>query len=142
MAIFLAVRAGLRDAKAGKPAYLWSVFTVPSHRTELLHEGWKDVMRVFFLAVGLDFIFQLIQFKWIYPGESLVVAFGLAIVPYLIVRGPVNRIARRFKQPANPTSLLSSEEDVVVVDIDSSGRKPPTSEKPHEQQEPRIRRKG
>ncbi len=142
MAIFLAVKAGLRDAKAGKPAYLWSVFTVPSHRTELLHEGWKDVMKVFILAIALDFAFQLIQFKWIYPGESLVVAFGLAIVPYLIVRGPVNRIARRFKQPATRTSLLSSEEDAVVVDIGSSARKPPTSEKPPEQLEPRKQRKG
>jgi len=31
-----------------------------------------------------------------YPGEALIVAFLLAFVPYLLILGPVNRIARRW----------------------------------------------
>jgi len=32
-------------------------------------------------------------FRWIYPLEVLLVAFLLACVPYLLIRGPVNRLA-------------------------------------------------
>jgi hypothetical protein len=32
-------------------------------------------------------------------GEALLVAFLLAFVPYLLIRGPANRIARRFAVP-------------------------------------------
>ena len=45
-------------------------------------------------AIVIDVVYQFIVFRWFYPGEALVVAFVLAIVPYLLVRGPVNRIAR------------------------------------------------
>ena len=37
-------------------------------------------------------------FRWIYPFETLLVAFLLACVPYLLIRGPVNRIARAGRQ--------------------------------------------
>ena len=32
----------------------------------------------------------------IYPNEALVVAIVLAFVPYLLIRGPVDRIARKW----------------------------------------------
>lgn len=38
-----AIRAGIKDAKAGRPAYLWSAFTNAAHRKELLRGGWKDI---------------------------------------------------------------------------------------------------
>jgi hypothetical protein len=31
----------------------------------------------------------------VYPGEAVLVAIILAVVPYLFIRGPVNRIVRR-----------------------------------------------
>ncbi|MFZ0885025.1 MAG: hypothetical protein WAN14_16610, partial [Candidatus Acidiferrales bacterium] len=50
----------------------------------------------------LDFVYQMEVHSTVYAGELLVVAFVLAIVPYLIVRGPVNRIVRLFGgHPAN-----------------------------------------
>ena len=58
-----------------------------------MREGWKDVGKIFVVAVVLDVICQLIVFRWLYPGEALLVATILAILPYLVVRGPVNRIA-------------------------------------------------
>ncbi len=94
MATILAVLAGLRDAREGRPPYLWTVLTDPLQRADLLREGWKAIARVFLLAVIMDIIYQLIVQRWIYPLESLIVAILLAVVPYLLVRGPVNRIAR------------------------------------------------
>jgi hypothetical protein len=34
--------------------------------------------------------------RWIYPGESIVTATILAIVPYVVLRGVTNRIARTW----------------------------------------------
>lgn len=94
MAIFFATRDGLKDARTGRPAYFWSLFTEPAHRRELLHEGWKAVARVFIFALLMDAVYQFIVLHWFYPGEALIVAFILAFLPYLAIRGPVNRIAR------------------------------------------------
>ena len=45
------------------------------------------------MAVVLDFVYQLIVFRRIYPVEAIDVALLLAIAPYFVLRGPVNRIA-------------------------------------------------
>ena len=102
MATLLAVLAGLRDAREGRPPYLWTVLTDPLQRADLLREGWKAIGRVFLLAVIMDVIYQLIVQRWIYPLESLIVAILLAVVPYLLVRGPVNRIARLWLRKEKP----------------------------------------
>jgi hypothetical protein len=94
IAMVLAIMAGIADAKAGKPPYFWSVFTDPAHRAELVREGWKDVGKVFMLAIVLDVIYQFIVARFVYPGEALLVALLLAIGPYLFVRGLSTRIAR------------------------------------------------
>jgi len=93
IATVLAIKSGLADARTGKPAYLWSVLTNPEGRRDLLRSGWKSVAKVFTMAVVLDVVYQLIVNRWVYPLESVIVAFVLACVPYLLVRGPVNRIA-------------------------------------------------
>ena len=98
MAALLALRGGLRDAREGRPAYFWSLLTDSANRAELLREGWRAIARVFVLAVVMDVIYQLMMFRWIRPVELLFVAFLLAVVPYLLIRGPVNRIARRWQR--------------------------------------------
>ena len=95
MAVIFAVMAGLADAKAGKPPYFWALITDPQHRSDMIKDGWKDVSKVFILAIVLDAVYQFIVAKFIYPGEALLVAFLLAIVPYLLLRGLVTRIFRR-----------------------------------------------
>jgi hypothetical protein len=94
IACMFAVRAGWKDARAGRAPYFWAIFTNPAHRHELLRQGWKDVGKVFVLAIVLDVIYQLIVLRWVYPGEALIIACVLALVPYLLVRGPVTRVAR------------------------------------------------
>jgi hypothetical protein len=96
MAIFFAIRDGLKDAREGRPYYLHSLLNDPQNRGERLREGFKAVGRVFVFAIVMDLIYQLIVLRWFYPGEALIVAFILAIIPYLLVRGAVNRIARHF----------------------------------------------
>ncbi len=98
MATLLAVRAGLKDAREGRPPYLWTILTDPSQRAGLIREGWKACARVFFLAIIIDVIYQWTVQRWVYPGELIVVAIVLALVPYLLIRGPVNRVARRLGQ--------------------------------------------
>jgi hypothetical protein len=95
MAVIFAVLSGLKDARTGKPPYFWALVTEPSHRREMVRDGWKSVGKVFVLALVLDVVYQVIVQRFVYPGEAIVVALALAIVPYLIVRGLVTRIARR-----------------------------------------------
>jgi hypothetical protein len=98
MAITFAVIGGIKDAKDGKPAYFWALLFTPGYRKELMKDGWKAVGKIFILAVILDVIYQLKVHSTVYPGETIIVAFVLAIVPYLLVRGPVNRIVRLLKK--------------------------------------------
>jgi hypothetical protein len=39
-------------------------------------------------------VYQLIEFHWVYPGETLIVAIVLAIIPYFLLRGPINRFVK------------------------------------------------
>ena len=91
MAIIFAVRDGRKDAREGQVPYFWALFTDPAHRRDLMRNGWKSVGKVFIIALILDAIYQYIALKWFYPVEALVVSFVLAIVPYVLLRGPVNR---------------------------------------------------
>lgn len=95
MAILYAIWDGWKDARAGKPPYFWALFTDPGHRREMLRDGWKSIGKVFFLALLLDVVYQILVLKWIYPGEMFLIAILLAIVPYLVIRGPANRLLRR-----------------------------------------------
>jgi hypothetical protein len=94
MASFFAIRSGLSDARAGKPPYFWGLLSDPAQRDAMIKDGWKSVGKVFILALVLDIIYQIIVLHFVYPGEAIIVAFILAIAPYLILRGLVTRLAR------------------------------------------------
>jgi hypothetical protein len=96
MASIFAFRDGIRDAKGGKPAYLWSLFTEKGRLREQMRETWKSIGRIILLAIAMDFVYQIIELHWIYLGEVVVMAIVLAIVPYVLLRGPVNRVARQW----------------------------------------------
>jgi hypothetical protein len=100
MAALLAIRSGLKDARTGKPPYFWTIATDPTARAELLKDGWKSVGKVFVLALALDVVYQIVELRFVYPGEAVIVAVLLAIVPYLILRGLVTRLmSRRDRGP-------------------------------------------
>src|SRR6185436_902125 len=97
----------LRDAREERPAYFYSLLTDPANRRSRLREGFKAVARVFVFAIIMDLFYQVIVLRWFYPGEAVVVAFVLAFLPYILLRGPVNRIARYLHRPPKaPPSRL------------------------------------
>lgn len=97
-AIFLAIRGGLQDAREGKPPYFWGLCTDCGEREAMLEDGWKKVSKVFIFAVVMDVIFQFIEQRSVRFLDAILVAIILAIVPYLLVRGPVNRLARHNRK--------------------------------------------
>jgi hypothetical protein len=94
-AALIASRAGCRDARAGRPPYGRAVLTNPEDRHELLRQGSKELVRVFVMAVIVDMVYEAIVFHHIYPGQSLLVAALLALLPYPLFRDFANRIVRR-----------------------------------------------
>lgn len=99
VAVVIAIRVGVRDAREGRPPYFfWPIFTNKARRAELIRQARRDVGKVFIAAFVLDVIYELIVWRWVYPTQAMLVAMVLAIIPYLLVRGPVTRIAKRFFQ--------------------------------------------
>jgi len=96
MATLFAIRDGVKDAKARRPPFLWTVFASREDRRALIRDGWKSIGQVFVFAIVLDLIYQFRVFRWIYPAETLDVALILSVLPYALLRGPVNRIARSW----------------------------------------------
>jgi hypothetical protein len=94
MAILFAVRDGSRDAREGRGAYLWSFVTDPEQRRYLLESGWKGISKVFVLAFVLDVVYQLMVSRGLKPVQALLTAVVLAVIPYALLRGPVNRVLR------------------------------------------------
>jgi hypothetical protein len=98
----LAVRAHLRDVREGRPTDLWAFIKDPVERRRLFRSGLKDFGRVFVIAVVLDTTYQLLVFRWVYPGEVLFIAVACAIVPYFLVRGPITRLVRMLSRKQAP----------------------------------------
>jgi hypothetical protein len=94
MAGIVALRDGIADAKAGRAAYFWTLLADPLERGGRLREGLIATARIILLGLGMDVIYQYIALKTFYPGEAVIVAVALAFFPYLLLRGPIARIAR------------------------------------------------
>jgi hypothetical protein len=92
------LRLVIQTAVAGRPAFLWAAITNPAYRHELLRQGARDVGKVFVVSVVLDAAYQLIVERGVFLLELLVVATVLAIVPYVLIRGPVSRLATALRQ--------------------------------------------
>src|SRR5947199_1238824 len=71
LASIIALRAGLKDANAGRPAYLWSVFTNSDYRKVFLHVGLKDLRFRIVFAKTLAVVYQKIFHRWTYRLELL-----------------------------------------------------------------------
>ena len=95
MATILATRDGFKDARTGRPPFARTIWADPSQRGAYLREGLKRLSRVIAFALVMDVIYQVMVLHRFYLGEALVTVFVLAVLPYLLVRGPIDRIARR-----------------------------------------------
>jgi hypothetical protein len=95
VAALLAVRDGVVDARTERSPYIWTLLHDPGHRRERFREGIRATLRVVVLGVAIDAFYQFKVHGTVYPGEALGIALLLGFVPYLLIRGPTDRIARR-----------------------------------------------
>jgi hypothetical protein len=100
MAALAAIHDGRKDARTGRSPYFWTVvsFWTVAHtrgeRVERLREGLIATSRIILLGIVMDVIYQLLEYTTFYPAEAVLIALLLAFIPYVLIRGPVTRIAR------------------------------------------------
>jgi hypothetical protein len=95
MATIAAFKDGMKDARTGTSPYFWTVLSKPGERTARLSEGLVSTAQIILIGIVMDTIYQWKVFGTFYPVEALLVALALAFVPYLLLRGPIARVARR-----------------------------------------------
>jgi hypothetical protein len=96
----LAIRAGLRDARAGHPPFLLGVLARPRERRDLFRSAIRDAGKVFVMAVILDTGYQVYVLGTVYPVQVLIIAVACAIVPYVLVRTLTLRVVRAVRPRA------------------------------------------
>lgn len=99
MAIIASARDGVHDARLGRRPYIWALIhgvRDPQGRSGRLWEGIIATGRVLILGVVMDIIYQWKVLGTLYPGQAAVIAMLLAFVPYLVLRGPIARLARHW----------------------------------------------
>ena len=95
MGAFYAFRDGRKDAIAGHSPYFLSILFDPGRRPDLLREGWQAVSRVVALGIVMDALYQIVVLRSVRPLELIVIVLALAVAPYVLLRGPFNRLLRR-----------------------------------------------
>ena len=114
----LAIRADLRDAREGRPAPLGAFITNPIERRRLFRLAVKDVGRIFIVALVFDTTYQLWVLRSFHIGQLFIVAVVCAVVPYVLVRGPIARLVRRLFQKK------SVQTTVTAASVTPDGRRP------------------
>jgi hypothetical protein len=101
MAVIAALRDGVKDARLGRTPYFWSIVRGVESRGARLREGIIATARVIILGVVMDTIYQWRALNTFYPGQAAAVALLLAFVPYLLLRGPIERVASHWVRPGS-----------------------------------------
>jgi hypothetical protein len=94
MAAIAATHDGMKDARLGRAPYLRTILHDPNGRGERLRDGLVSIARIILLGFAMDAIYQWRVLGTFYPGEAVVITLILAVLPYLVLRGPITRIAR------------------------------------------------
>ncbi len=101
MALLMAFRDGVKDARIGRdPYWVRMRHSDPVTRLAAWRQAVSAVARILLLGVAMDVIYQFKVFGGFkYPIETFVIAVILALVPYLLFRGLITRLARRWVKP-------------------------------------------
>lgn len=94
MAAIAAFHDGARDARQEREPYLTRLISGSGERGDLLNETVISTGRIVLLGLVMDGIYQFTVLKTFYPGEMVVISLALAVVPYLLLRGPFSRLVR------------------------------------------------
>lgn len=108
---FFAVRAGMRDAREGQPSFLWGIITDPAQRRRRLAAGWRDISRIFFVAIVLDTAYQLMVLRALYVVQVLIVTVVCALVPYILFRGSTTLLVRGLSSKRAVATNNASEDE-------------------------------
>lgn len=100
MAALAALHDGLEDARTGRPPYAWALARLAEGLSARIWEGIVSTARILILGVVMDAIYQGVVMHIFYPGQAAVIAIVLAFAPYVLLRGPIARIARHWIGPA------------------------------------------
>lgn len=101
MALITAAIDGWRDARKGRSPYAWTLAhsATAGERLALWREGITATARILLLGVAMDVIYQVRTFGGFnYPLEAFVLSVTLAFLPYLVLRGPFERLAHWWQQ--------------------------------------------
>jgi hypothetical protein len=101
MAAIAAFRDGIHDARLERAPYLLALLRGADGRVGRLWEGIVSTARILILGVVMDTVYQWLAFKTFYPSQAAVIAILLAFVPYLLLRGPFERVARHLAARPN-----------------------------------------
>jgi hypothetical protein len=102
MAAIAALRDGADDARRGRPPYLAAILFHADRRGGRLWEGMVSTSKILILGVVMDAVYQAVVLGAFFPAEAAIVSVLLAFVPYLLLRGPIGRIARHWIAPPAP----------------------------------------
>jgi len=110
MAIVLAGRDGLKNARSRRTRYFWTNFESLLRRDARLHDGLNAIGRVLLMGLVLDTIYQSVVLKEFYPLGAVMVAVGLAFTSYLLARGLVDLTTRlwSYRDAAHRSNRISS----------------------------------
>lgn len=86
MAAIAALPDGIRDARSGHSSFFWSALWKRDVPTGRLWQGLIATARVVLLGISMDVIYQFKVLDRFYPGEALMMAILLALIPYFIFR--------------------------------------------------------
>ena len=96
-AIIAALHDGIKDARTGRSPYLWTMLTSRTERGGRFRDGLIATSRTILMGLVMDAIYQATVLKMFYPGEAVIIAILLTFVPYLLLRGPIARVAINAK---------------------------------------------
>lgn len=108
MATLAALYDGVADARAHREPYLHALIHDPPSRGVRLSEGIVATARILFLGLVMDGIYQWLAFDTFYPVEAVLISLALAFIPYVVLRGPIARVARWWMRTHPPASQRSS----------------------------------
>jgi hypothetical protein len=92
MAAIMAMLDGYSDAKSDETPYLQRMVSAPREIKANLSDALYSTARIILLGLAMDTIYQIVVFDAFFPFEAAVMAILLAVLPYLILRGPFHRL--------------------------------------------------
>jgi len=94
MGLLMALRDGVKDAKTGRRPYFWKIINDPAARPLSLQEGVKATTRILLLGLVMEIIYQYKVLGTFHVLEAINVIVALCFLPYVLLRGPINRLTR------------------------------------------------